>query len=218
MNRIVTPSFQGRLTAGRGLAVSAGLRGSLVSKRGASGGRSVLLAGVEPEQLRAGRGVQISGRDVIVQPDALTVPGVTEETWELVIWGRVRGSFLTPFDTGLVTCAGVYRASSEMWAGSLWGDTQIVAGTDAEDEIFTRSFTLELQSRSQDGGMADFETAIYRLPVRLVIEEIEDKPDGSGTVVRTHEITVPRTGGSQSFSPSSPSQNTILRLKSITRA
>ncbi|MEQ1751151.1 MAG: hypothetical protein ABL974_17115, partial [Prosthecobacter sp.] len=174
MNRIVTPSFQGRITAGRGLAVSAGLRGSLVSKRGASGGRSLLLAGVEPEQLRAGRGVQISGRDVIVQADAQTTTERAEETWELVIWGRIRGSFLTPFDTGLVTCGGVFRASGEMWASSLWESTQIVAGTDADDENFTRSFTLELQSRSQDGDFADFETAIYRLPVRLVIEEIED--------------------------------------------
>lgn len=218
MNRIVTPSFQGRITAGRGLAVSAGLRGSLVSRRGASGGRAVLLAGVEPEQLRTGRGVQISGRDVIVQADAQSATERAEDTWELVIWGRVHGSFLSPFDTGWVTCAGVFRESGEMWASSLWESTQIVAGKDADDENFTRSFTLELQSRSQDGGIVDFATAIYRLPVRLVIEEIEDALDGSGAVVRTHEITVPRTGASQSFAPSSPTQNTILRLKSIERA
>lgn len=173
-----------------------------------------LMANVTPS---SGRGVTVNSGMVIVQPDAMPTPALPEETWELVIWGRVHGSFLSPFDTGWVTCASVFRESGEMWASSLWESTQIVAGTDADDENFTRSFTLELQSRSQDGGFADFETAKYRLPVRLVIEEIEDKPDGSGAVVRTHEITVPRTGASQSFAPSSPTQNTILRLVSIAR-
>lgn len=173
-----------------------------------------LMANVTPS---SGRGVTVNSGMVIVQPDALPTPALPEETWELVIWGRVRGNFLSPFDTGWVTCGGVFRATGQMWASSLWESTQIVAGTDAEDEIFTRSFTLELQSRSQDGGFADFETAKYRLPVRLVIEEIEDVLDGSGAVVRTHEITVPRTGASQSFAPSSPTQNTILRLVSIAR-
>lgn len=173
------------------------------------------LAALDPS---SGRGVIVHGGVVTVQADAAAAPEIAAETWELVIWGRVHGSFLSPFDTGWVTCAGVFRESGEMWASSLWESTQIVAGTDADDETFTRSFTLELQSRSQDGGFADFETAKYRLPVRLVIEEIEDVLDGSGAVVRTHEITVPRTGASQSFAPSSPTQNTILRLKSITRA
>lgn len=91
MNRIISPNFSGRLTAGRGLAVSAGLRGALVSRRG-EGGRATLLSGVEPEQLIAGRGVQISGRDVVVSAGpAQAVPVARADTRIVRLWGKIEG-------------------------------------------------------------------------------------------------------------------------------
>lgn len=172
--------------------------------------------------VQGGPGVNVNGNLISVDmPEVIDEPR-PEETWVLGIYAilTVTSSLTGVHVQPLQLAARVVRATGNILPSSLWGDTQIVR-TDPEDEEiepYERSVKLEFFARTfEPGEAADFEAAIYRFRVRIVIEEVEDTPGPDPAVVRIHELTVPRTGNSRDFQPSGTEQNTILRLKSITR-
>lgn len=234
MNRIVTPAFQGRITPGRGLAVSAGLRGSLVSRRGAEGGRVTLLSGVEPEQLQAGRGVQISGRDLVVSaapPEA--VQATREDTRLVRLWGKLKGTIGTDaFESpDWVSVAQISRLSGAPLTtdGVFWEATQLFQVMQGET-LFERTYTLTLEARihalalgpyfpelgEYESGLRDFGS--QRGPYLLTLEETVRMIGRPVERVKLHEVTLPLRGAfTKKFQASQPGVFTELRPISIIR-
>ena len=175
-----------------------------------------LMAEVTPS---SGRGVIVQSGLVTVQPDAQRVPEIPEEKWIQGLYIKLTISSSLSDETVLpLGLAGhVGRSSGAVIASYVWDQTQIIQTQPDEGEAYSRSFKMELESRTYEPGDSRFDKAIYRLPIRVTIEEIEDTLGPTGAVIRTHEITVGRAGATRTFAPSSPQQNTILRLKSITR-
>ncbi len=171
--------------------------------------------------VQGGPGVTVQGNLISVDmPEVIDAPRPAE-TWVLGLYASLisTSSLTGETEEPLQLAAYVVRATGHLMTTSIWEHSQIIQATpEGEESVpYTRSVLMEFFARTYEPGeSADFEGAIYRFPVRIIIEEVEDTPGSDPVVVREHDLTVPRTGVSKNFLPGGE-QNNILQLKSITR-
>lgn len=174
--------------------------------------------------VQGGPGVNVNGNLISVDmPEVIDEPR-PEETWVLGIYAiltvthSVTGEDVQPLR---LAARWLVNTTGAILPTSIWSDTQIfeTVPEDEESEPVSRSVRLEFFARSFEpsvpGASEDFENAIYRYPVQLVIEEVLDQP-GPAVIVESYDLTVRRAGVSRTFLPVAD-RFTILRLASITR-
>lgn len=232
---ITTPTLTGRI-AGRELAWSQGLKTVAISRRGGSGGRGELI-GIHPDRVQAGRGVQISGNEVIVQPPPAQAEFVKPaDTRVIRLWGKIAGtfdgeSFASP---DWVAAAIVLRADGSIGVdGDFWEGTQLLNLTREGGDRLVREFTLTLEARRhqpdrgpwypdplsvriQESNLRAFGAPVG--PYRLTLSEIVRQAGRDEEEVRQHVLILPANGAvSKAFRPQQPELFTELQPLSITR-
>lgn len=160
-------------------------------------------------RLAGGSNVIVNGRmiSIMVSPEELE-RAAEEPVWKIVVYGRIRvigiGALPSQDWTEWSGCCGILRATGALWSNAFWEGTQQFYITESEDpefEPFGRGVELDLQVRSsvQAGpGITPtpFEQALYRVPVRLTLEEAADD-----VVFRNHTFDLRRSGQRQTFMP-----------------
>lgn len=242
MNRIETPQLQGRITAGRGLAVSAGLTSTLISRRGAvaKGVRVPIPEGAGT--LVMGRGVRMSGRDLVVTPPPVNVtPAQRTDARRVTIWGKIEQRHVF---SGVVseTAGGNWFPATKV-AGEggadgnflrndslFWQTTQLVDVTYPEGGSTHFEFVLELTARLHLPASGPYfpdlfvhESDLYefgspRGPYLLELEEYVSQVGRPYERVTTHRLQLPATGSvRRRFQASRPGVFCELLPISITR-
>ena len=172
--------------------------------------------------VQGGPGVNVNGNLIsVAMPEVIDAPRPAE-TWVLGIYAiltvthSVTGEDVQPLR---LAARWLVNTTGAILPTYMWSGTQIfeTVPEDEESEPVSRSVRLEFFARSFEpsvpGASEDFENAIYRYPVQLVIEEV---PDGQAVIVESYDLTVRRAGVSRTFLPVAD-RFTILRLASITR-
>lgn len=234
--RITTPSLTGRL-AGRGVVWSQGLSTVVISRRGQASGRGELI-GIHPDRVQAGRGVQISGNEVIVQPPPSQAEFVRPaDTRVIRLWGKVAGTFdgVAFASPDWVAAAIVFRADGSLGIdGDFWEGTQIFSLAHEDGSTVTRDFTLTLEARRhqpnrgpwvvdtttnttmQESDLREFGSPVG--PYRLTLSEYVRQAGRPEEEVRQHVLIIPANGSvSKAFRAQQPETFTELKPVSIIR-
>lgn len=168
-----------------------------------------------------GHGVVISGGIVSLQQDAEPQPAPDPQTWEIYVFGTVRGNINGDLWTyGPALAATIHRPDSFLTRTYFWQDTQLfnIPLDDGEPALF-RKIELTLTARAIPPGEEKTATAGWKAP-DFVLELIEQEQGAPAPAPILRSFSVPIVGGTsdtRSFSAKTSGITTELNPVSIRR-